>query len=52
MGALRRKIMGRFIHEWIRRSINSTFIWNQIVDIKSVTNAKNLVGGSPHKRLD
>ena len=40
MGALRKKVLGRLIHEWIRRDIKNPSIRNQVLNIKSITDAK------------
>jgi len=40
MGALRRKVVSRLIMNGLDGVSKSTSIWNQIFDIKSVTNVK------------
>jgi len=40
MRALRKRILGRLIHEWIRRGIKNVSIWNQVLNIKGGTDAK------------
>jgi len=40
VGALRKRVLSRLIHEWIRRGLKSASIWDQVFNIKIAIDAK------------